>query len=127
MRRGLETGSRQTYTGTKLETAETAKGRLRGTAPVLAPTVGATISISSIFSAVKAVASAWRTQAAASPASMLSWFCPVWTEWSEDHGVATPAGEAAVQRGGAPCARRRAPDRHPSRSSGRRRGFGGGV
>jgi hypothetical protein len=26
MRRGLETGSRQTYTGTKLETAETAKG-----------------------------------------------------------------------------------------------------
>jgi hypothetical protein len=37
-RRGLETGSRQTYTGTKLETADTAKGRLRGTAPVLDPT-----------------------------------------------------------------------------------------
>jgi hypothetical protein len=40
MRRGLETGSRQTYTGTKLETADTAKGSLRGTAPVLDPTVG---------------------------------------------------------------------------------------
>jgi len=39
MRRGLETGSRQTYTGTKLETADTAKGSLRGTAPVLDPTV----------------------------------------------------------------------------------------
>src|SRR2546422_3355991 len=38
MRRGLETGSRQTYTGTKLETADTAKGSLRGTAPVLDPT-----------------------------------------------------------------------------------------
>ena len=37
-RRGLETGSRQTYTGTKLETADTAKGSLRGTAPVLDPT-----------------------------------------------------------------------------------------
>jgi len=37
-RRGLETGLRRTYTGTKLETAETAKGRLRGTAPVLDPT-----------------------------------------------------------------------------------------
>ena len=38
--RGLETGSRRTYTGTKLETADTAKGSLRGTAPVLDPTVG---------------------------------------------------------------------------------------
>jgi len=28
--RGLETGSRQTYTGTKLETADTAKGSLTG-------------------------------------------------------------------------------------------------
>ena len=37
-RRGLETGSRRTYTGTKLETADTAKGSLRGTAPVLDPT-----------------------------------------------------------------------------------------
>jgi Carbohydrate-selective porin, OprB family len=36
--RGLETGSRRTYTGTKLETADTAKGSLRGTAPVLDPT-----------------------------------------------------------------------------------------
>jgi hypothetical protein len=33
--RGLETGLRRTYTGTKLETADTAKGSLRGTAPVL--------------------------------------------------------------------------------------------
>src|SRR5215467_111299 len=39
MRRGLETGSRRTYTGTKLETADTAKGSLRSTAPVLDPTV----------------------------------------------------------------------------------------
>ena len=37
--RGLETGSRRTYTGTKLETADTAKGSLRGTAPVLDPTL----------------------------------------------------------------------------------------
>ena len=37
--RGLETGSRQSYTGTKLETADTAKGSLRGTAPVLDPTI----------------------------------------------------------------------------------------
>jgi CubicO group peptidase (beta-lactamase class C family) len=37
--RGLETGSRQPYTGTKLETADTAKGSLRGTAPVLDPTI----------------------------------------------------------------------------------------
>ena len=37
-RRGLETGSRQTYTGTKPETADTAKGSLRGTAPVRDPT-----------------------------------------------------------------------------------------
>ena len=36
--RGLETGSRRTYTGTKLETADTAKGSLRSTAPVLDPT-----------------------------------------------------------------------------------------
>ncbi len=36
--RGLETGLRRTYTGTKLETADTAKGSLRGTAPVLDPT-----------------------------------------------------------------------------------------
>jgi hypothetical protein len=36
--RGLETDSRRTYTGTKLETADTAKGSLRGTAPVLDPT-----------------------------------------------------------------------------------------
>jgi hypothetical protein len=41
MWRGLETGSRRTYTGTKLETADTAKGSLRSTAPVLDPTVGA--------------------------------------------------------------------------------------
>ena len=39
--RGLETGSRQTYTGTKLETADTAKGSLWSTAPILDPTVGA--------------------------------------------------------------------------------------
>ncbi|MFI5341114.1 MAG: hypothetical protein ACHQ7N_14925 [Candidatus Methylomirabilales bacterium] len=32
--RGLETGSRRTYTGTTLEMADTAKGSLRGTAPV---------------------------------------------------------------------------------------------
>ena len=37
-RRGLETGSRQTYTGTKPETADTAKGSLRSTAPVPDPT-----------------------------------------------------------------------------------------
>jgi hypothetical protein len=37
----LETGSRQTYTGTKLETADTAKGSLWSTAPILDPTVGA--------------------------------------------------------------------------------------
>jgi hypothetical protein len=37
-RRGLETGSRRTYTGTKPETADTAKGSLRGTAPVPDPT-----------------------------------------------------------------------------------------
>jgi hypothetical protein len=37
--RGLETGSRRTYTGTKLETADTAKGSLRGTAPILDPTI----------------------------------------------------------------------------------------
>ena len=43
-RRGLETGSRRTYTGTKLETAETAKGSLRGTAPVLDPTVGTEVT-----------------------------------------------------------------------------------
>jgi hypothetical protein len=36
--RGLETGLRRPYTGTKLETADTAKGSLRGTAPVLDPT-----------------------------------------------------------------------------------------
>jgi hypothetical protein len=42
MWRGLETGSRRTYTGTKLETADTAKGSLRSTAPVLDPTVGDT-------------------------------------------------------------------------------------
>jgi hypothetical protein len=36
--RGLETGPRRSYTGTKLETAETAKGGLRGTAPALDPT-----------------------------------------------------------------------------------------
>jgi len=39
MWRGLETGSRRTYTGTKLETADTAKGSLRSTAPVLDPTL----------------------------------------------------------------------------------------
>jgi hypothetical protein len=38
MWRGLETGLRRTYTGTQLETADTAKGGLRGTAPVLDPT-----------------------------------------------------------------------------------------
>ena len=37
-RRGLETSSRRTYTGTKLETADTAKGSLRSIAPVLDPT-----------------------------------------------------------------------------------------
>ena len=37
-RRGLETGSRRTYTGTKLATADTAKGSLRGTAPAFDPT-----------------------------------------------------------------------------------------
>ena len=37
----METGSRQTYTGTKLETADTAKGSRRSTAPILDPTVGA--------------------------------------------------------------------------------------
>ena len=37
----METGSRQPYTGTKLETADTAKGSLRSTAPILDPTVGA--------------------------------------------------------------------------------------
>ena len=37
-RRGLETGPRRTYTGTKLETADTAKGSLPDTAPVLDPT-----------------------------------------------------------------------------------------
>ena len=36
--RGLETGLRRSYTGTKLETADTAKGSLRGTAPALDPT-----------------------------------------------------------------------------------------
>jgi len=36
--RGLETGLRQSYTGTQLETADPAKGSLRGTAPVLDPT-----------------------------------------------------------------------------------------
>jgi hypothetical protein len=36
---GLETGSRRAYTGTKLETAEAAKGSLRRTAPVLDPTI----------------------------------------------------------------------------------------
>jgi hypothetical protein len=36
--RGLETALRRTYTGTKLETAETAKGSLRSFAPVLDPT-----------------------------------------------------------------------------------------
>ncbi len=34
----LVTGSRRTYTGTKLETADTAKGSLRSLAPVLDPT-----------------------------------------------------------------------------------------
>jgi hypothetical protein len=34
----LETGSRRTYPGTQLETADTAKGSLRGTTPVLDPT-----------------------------------------------------------------------------------------
>jgi hypothetical protein len=38
--RELETGLRRTYTGTKLETAETAMGSLRGTAPVLDPNRG---------------------------------------------------------------------------------------
>ena len=38
MWRTLETGSRQPYTGTELETVDTAKGSLRGTAPVLNPT-----------------------------------------------------------------------------------------
>jgi hypothetical protein len=36
--RGLETGLRQTYTGTKLETADTANGSLWGIAPVVDPT-----------------------------------------------------------------------------------------
>ena len=36
--RGPETGRRRPYPGTQMETAETAKGGLRNTAPVLAPT-----------------------------------------------------------------------------------------
>jgi hypothetical protein len=36
--RGLETSLRRTHTSTKLETADTAKGSLRSTAPVLDPT-----------------------------------------------------------------------------------------
>ena len=37
--RGLEPGLRRTYWRTKLETADTAKGSLRRTAPVLDPTI----------------------------------------------------------------------------------------
>ena len=37
--RGLEPGLRRTYSGTKVETEDTAKGSLRGTAPVLDPTI----------------------------------------------------------------------------------------
>ncbi len=46
--RGLGTGSRRIYTGTELETPETAKGSLRGTAPLLDPTIpswGATTTL----------------------------------------------------------------------------------
>jgi hypothetical protein len=41
---GAGDGSRRTYTGTKLETADTAKGSLRSTAPVLDPTGGSQVT-----------------------------------------------------------------------------------